>query len=326
MSPERSIFPDKKIAETDYRQAVTEIQRQQEHAKRTEYAQGEATWLANGEYAELPIAVTFMTDVHFGAKGVDYELLNTHVKTIMETPNMFVLMGGDIIDAFNPTKHPSGISGDAIPVDEQLEAMMDLLTTFDRKGKLGAFQSGNHDNWSDVAGYRFERFLRELQAPVFSGAGNINTIVNGAQAYRIYWSHSHWGNSKLNISNAANRALQFSSPHADIALLVHLHQSSAENFDIGGEQKVAVVGGTYKRVDGWAGKWGMTTLGMPGYTLLLWPDRKRMDVIRDPQTARQIMRGLVQEYYMNLDDLDPYSEMIQRLNEQRRQKDERARS
>ncbi len=316
--PERlNPFPDKKIADTSFRRAVDEIKTSQEYSKKSEIAQEHATWMPYGEYPELPIAITFMTDIHFGGKGVDYDLLEEHFKTIFDTPNMFVLMGGDIIDAFSPTKHASGMMGDAIPPDEQLEAMMDVMGELDRKGKLGAFQTGNHDNFSDLAGYRFERFLHELQCPVFSGAGNIDTIVNGGQKYRIYWSHSHWGNSKLNISNAAKRALQFSSPHADIALLGHVHQSSAENFDIGGEQKVAVVGGTYKRKDSWAGKWGMTTPGMPGYTLLLWPDQKRMDVIRDPQTARQVMRGLIQEYYMNNDDLDPYSEMIKRLDERR---------
>lgn len=313
-------FPDKKEPDTSFKKAVSEIKRQQEHAKATEVAQEEATWLVYGEYPDLPVAVSFLTDIHFGSKGVDYDLLQTHIDTIAQTPNMFVLVGGDIIDAFNSAKHPTGISGDALPVDEQLEAMADILLTLDRAGKLGGFQAGNHDHWSDVAGYRFERFLSELNCPVFSGAGNINTIVNGGQMYRIFWSHTHWGGSRLNVTNASKRALQFSSPHADIALLGHTHQASAESFDIAGEKKVAVVGGTYKLHDGYGAKWGMGAPGTPGYTLLLWPDDKRVEVMRDPVITRQVIRGLIDDYYLGENEIDPYTQMIEEARERRRDK------
>jgi len=307
-------FPDKHRPSISFEEATNEIRRQVEYSKKVEIAQEEATWLAYGEYPDLPVAIVYMTDVHYGGKGVDYDMLERHIKVIEETPNMFLLMGGDLIDAFSPAKHPTGMGGNALAPDEQVEAMMDMLTRLDEKSKLGAIQIGNHDDWADVAGYRFERFLQELQCPIFKGAGNINIMVgDGGETYRVYWSHTHWGNSKLNITNAAKRAMQFSSPDAEIALLGHVHKASAEQFDIAGEDKIAIIGGTYKQKDSWASKWGMNTPGKPGYTIFLWPDQHRKEVIRTPEFASDILTNAIRNEEEDR-YIDPYSEMLQKLN------------
>lgn len=321
MTPERfNQFPDKQRPLDSYDETTDFIKRAQERAVNSEIAQGEATWLVHGEYPNLPVGVVFMTDIHYGSTGVDYDLLNEHIKIIKETPNLFVVMGGDLVDAFAATKHPTGMMGDSIPPDEQTEAMMAMISDLDWRGKLGAVQTGNHDNRADVAGYRYERFLRELYCPVFSGAGEIHAMVgDGAERYTIYWSHTHWGKSKLNITNAAKRALQFSSDRADIALLGHTHQASAEHFDIAGKQKLAIVGGTYKQHDAWATKWGYSNPGKPGYTLILWPDEHRIEVMRDPKMARSFLLGTIREATEGKQD-DPYTDLINKLNERKTKK------
>ncbi|OQA80012.1 MAG: hypothetical protein BWY29_01087 [Microgenomates group bacterium ADurb.Bin238] len=216
-------------------------------------------------------------------------------------------MGGDLVDAFCATKHPTGMSSDALSPDEQVEAMTDLLNQLDRQGKLGGVQTGNHDNWSDSAGYRFERFLSELSCPVFSGEGEIDLFIAGAEKYTVWWAHTTWGNSKINITNAPKRALQFNSERADIALVGHTHQASAEQFDIAGKSKVAIVGGTYKTQDSYGKKWGMGSVGLPGYTLLLWPDSKHVEVSRTPEVAQDFL--LSQIYQLTTDEswVDPYT-------------------
>jgi len=289
-------FPDKKRVDISFDEVTAEIKRQQEYSSRVEVAQEEATWFATGEYPHMPVAIVFFTDIHYGNKGVDYDLLEEHIRTVKETPNMFALMGGDLIDAFSPTKNATGMMADAINPDEQAEAVMSMLVDLDHHSKLGGVQIGNHDAWVDLSGYRFERFLQELQCPVFQGAGNINILVgSGGEKYRVYWSHTHWGNSKLNITNAAKRALQFSSPDAEIALLGHVHQSSAEHFDIG------------------------STPGAPGYTIMLWPNEHKKAVFRNPQDAKDYIvnaiRNAEEDGY-----IDPYTELIQRLNSEEEKK------
>jgi predicted phosphodiesterase len=306
-------FPDKKRPDVGFDYALEEAKRRKEYIRSVEVSQSEATWMAYGEYPHLPIGIVYLTDIHFGGAGVDYDTLTEDFETILSTPNMFLIMGGDIIDAFSPTKHPSGMAGDIFNPDEQLEYMMDVMLGFDRRSKLGAVHLGNHDHWTDLAGYRFDRFLSELNCPIFQGSGNLNVIVGNGEKYRIFLAHTHWGNSKINITNSAKRALQFTSPDADIALLGHTHQASAENFVIGGKQKIAVVGGTYKVEDGWASRWGFGKAPIGGYTLMLYPNTRHMEVLRRPQTASDniinAIRNAEEDGYV-----DPYTELIQRLN------------
>jgi len=307
-------FPDKQRPDISFEKARQEALRRQEYSKGVEVSQESATWLAYGEYPELPIGVSYLTDIHFGGGGVDYELLYNHLETVKDTPNMFLLMGGDIIDAFSPTKHQTGMMADVFNPDEQVEAMMDILQQMDALGKLGAVQVGNHDYWADQAGYRFERFLRELQCPVFQGAGDLHIMVGDqGERYQVYWSHTHFGSSRINITNSTKRALDFSSRNAEIALLGHTHQASAEVFDKAGRQFAGIVGGTYKLHDKWAARWGEKNAGRPGYTLLLWPDVHKFEVVRSPKTARKFIIDAIchakEQGY-----IDPYTELLAKRN------------
>lgn len=289
-------FPDKREPDLSYEQVTDFIKSSRDYLNRAEVGQEHAVWNMYGEYPTLPHGFVYMTDIHYGGLGVDYDALTSHVETILNTPNLFALVGGDLVDAFSPTKHPSGMMGNPISPDQQVGAIMDLLERLDRAGKLGAVQIGNHDDFALQAGYKFQTFLRGLQCPVFPGDGTIDVNVGASQPYQLYWSHSHWGNSKLNITNAAKRALQFTAPKADIALLGHTHQAAFEVFDIGGETKGAVVGGTYKRKDSWASKWGMSKPGFATTTVMLWPDQKHFEMYKDPlQAAKTIEARIIQD-------------------------------
>lgn len=301
-------FPDKRRPTRDYDQATSWIKRTQGFNKERAIEQEHATWLCEGEFPELPVAITFVTDIHYGSLAVDYDLLNQHMETVVETPNMFMLMGGDLVDAFNPIKHAKAMRGDALPVEEQIEAIMDRVGYLDQIGKLGGVQLGNHDDFVDVAGIDFVYFLRELQCPVFTGAGDLDVVVQG-QNYRIFWSHAHWGNSKLNPTNACKRAIEHSSPEADLVFLGHTHQSTQEHFDRAGIDRGGIVGGTYKLNDSYGRKWGMGKVGSPGHTVLLWPGERHFEMVRDPQFASDYLKNAIQ-HLDNENYVNPYTQSL----------------
>lgn len=287
------IFPDKTVVVYSYEDAAQEVVRKQEYATKKEVSQNIGTWNFVGEYPNLPHAFTFMTDEHFGSTYVDQRLLDEHHRIIENTPNFGVLKGGDLIDNFSPIKHPSGMMSDAIPPDEQALAQLDKLMKLDKLNKLGAVQIGNHDDWLGLAGMRFQTFLRDLACPVYSGEGIININVGGKEKYVAYWSHHHWGASKLNVTNAAKRAIQFNAPNADLAMLGHTHQAAFEMFDLAGKTRGVIVGGTYKLHDTFGSKWGMGYPGLPGMTVIMWPDKHMFEIVRSPEIAQQFILGQI---------------------------------
>lgn len=287
-------FPDKKVATTDYDRITALIQESADIRKDMDVGQERATWLANGEYPELPIMVVYMTDVHYGSVGVDYDLLNQHFKIVQETPNAFAFLGGDGIDNFAIKHAHAGIMGDAIPPQVQAQAFMSKLLEIDRAGKLSGVCFGNHEDWVGIAGLDFyQTFMGDLQAPIFTRGGMMHAIVGGGQEYKIGIGHKHWGVSKLNPENAARRGMEFSWPGADIVLIGDDHQATGAIFDRGGERKMVVDGGTYKVNDPTGKKWGLGPAGQPGYTIMLWPDRKKFALFDDPEVAQQYIQGRI---------------------------------
>lgn len=292
--PFPAVFPDKKKAQPrTYEVVLTEIKRAQEYGERTSLSQDEATWIPRPEYPALPVALTWMPDVHWGSKGVDYGFLESHLKTVRETPNMYAAFGGDLVDNYSAIKHPSGIWGDAVTPEDQFFGLADLLTRMDADGKLAAIVWGNHDEWSALAGINpFSTFFRHVSCPLFiDGGGELHTNVGG-HTYHLGLRHVFWGHSKLNLTNSPKRMIQFWRTDLDAAFTGHVHYAAGEDFVFAGQQRVACVGGTYKLFDSFGKRWvGDAQPG--GFTLLMYPDRKLMQLCRYPELAADIILGKI---------------------------------
>ena len=77
------IFPDRRLMAMD---SVTEAARYLEFAH--------ATYPTN----ERPISIVLMSDLHLGNAYTDYQQIFTEVKTIRQTPGMYAMLLGDLID------------------------------------------------------------------------------------------------------------------------------------------------------------------------------------------------------------------------------------
>lgn len=287
------VFPDKKEAKIDYSRITRFLQEAQAIREEASVSQETATWIPQVEYPNLPIAVVYMTDIHYGNLGVDYKLLDSHLRIVEETPNTLLLLGGDTIDNFSPSKHPIAMLGDAVTPQMQAQAFMEEIKRFDAMGKLGGICHGNHEGFIGMAGLDYyQTFMQGLKAPIFTAGGMID-LHYGDEEYKIGWNHTHWGRSKLNITNAAKRAMEFSYPGAEIVLVGHDHQAAAEMFDRAGKRRLVIDGGTYKINDPTGKQWGLGEPGRPGYTMFFWPHEHRFEMVADPETAKEMMDGIV---------------------------------
>jgi hypothetical protein len=286
---ETIVFPDKKRADVDYNRITAHIQEGDQIRKEMDVGQEDATWNPSLERPDRPAAAIWMTDIHYGHANTLYDQLNRHLDMVENTPNMFALIGGDIVDNFSAAKHPQAATGDVINPQMQAQSFMSRLRDLDQKHKIGAFVFGNHEDFVNMAGLDFyNTFMQGLNAPIFNRGGILRTNV-GSSLYRVGLGHKHWGVSKINPENAARRAMEFSWPNTDAVLLGDDHMAAGSAFTRGGERKIVIDGGTYKH-DVTGQKWGLGKAGMPGYTLLMWPNRKHMEFTHDPETAQELLK------------------------------------
>lgn len=72
------------------------------------------------------------------------------------------------------------------------------------------------------------------------------------------FNHTYWGRSRINVTNAAKRMMEYEGGgDCDISWVGHTHQSSYEHLERGGKDILAVVSGSYKERDNWARKKGI---------------------------------------------------------------------
>jgi hypothetical protein len=305
--------PDKKISTVTHEDYTAQLRETQRLREKATISQDEATWLGFAEYDHIPRAILIMPDVHYGSLDVDYDLFEEHLRIVKETPNMFVAFDGDMVDNFNPRKYPDGMLRDGLTPQEQGEAMMEILLDLDRRSKLVAITWGNHEEFSNVAGLSvFRNFARDLNAPIFGNGGGVINAVVGGVTYRIGLRHTFWENSSLNKTNAPKRMIQFGYDNLDVAVVGHVHKAGGEMYTERGRELIAITGGTYKLYDKFGKKWGHAP-EPAGYTILLHPDQKKIELTRTPQDAQRdiinAIRSAEEEGYV-----DPYTDMIQKLN------------
>jgi len=271
--PEQTIvFPDKKETHVDWRRNFERVIEVQKILKEANIGQEEATVHPDLEYPDLPMLLAIITDAHLFSVGTDHELLKKHLDLVINQPNVRMLDCGDDVDM--------GIWGDLV-FEQVLPPYMQGFTMRDLARELGdkmiAILGGNHNDWMKACGTEFyDAFLRNAKCPVMPAGGMIHLEI-GEQTYNIAAKHTHWGRSRLNATNASKRLIQWGYPDADCAILGHSHQASMEQLYMGGKNRLAVVGGTYKLDDQWAERKGISdSKERGGLGILFYPKERKM--------------------------------------------------
>lgn len=282
-------FPDKKMVNIDNQKIEDAVKLIREIKKETEVGQQEATWIPKLDYPDRPMLFLFLTDVHYTSIKSDHDRLNKYLQVVSETPNMFLVTGGDDVDNFNVQlgKVASGVYEDPIEPGVQGLAWRKKVRELDAKNKVGFMVFGNHTDWTYGGGTDwYDTYLGIMECPILTSGGLVRVLFEKGQRYEIAATHKYWGTSKLNPTNACKRYLEHEYPTADVVLLGHTHQSEMLHFDRGGKERIGIIGGTLKVDDNYARKHGIGgRSGTPGMCVALWPDHREMQGYKNFERA-----------------------------------------
>lgn len=227
----------------------------------------------------VPIALSFMSDVHLGSSHTDYDAFFGDLKTIAENPQIYLMKGGDWCDKFIPSFRDANASAWQLqPPEIQLRIVEELMKRL--RGTLVAVIGGNHDRMdSKKTGISTEYFIhRNLKVPYLPEGGLVEITI-GEVKYKILWKHDYRFNSAINLFNAHHRLLEQLAPDVDVVVTEHQHNpgmESIEKFDF--DQKRTVISvrtGSYKLDDPYS--MGYFKAGRPGpQTIIFWPDRRKI--------------------------------------------------
>jgi predicted phosphodiesterase len=205
------------------------------------------------QFFETPL-INFQSDLHIGGEHTDYNRIEQEAELIVNTPNSFVILMGDLVDnfSFNPPAHETL---DIVP--EQIRFARELIKYYANNKKLLAVWQGNHDYWSMRQGVElYDYLLQDIDTYYFFGIGYLDAIVLDEQ-FKICASHQFPGHSMYTTSHPQNRAYRFGGAWgSDIVVSGHWHDKGINVQSYTGYKGVTTNAtlmalGTYKFRDGY---------------------------------------------------------------------------
>ena len=291
--PENIIaLPGKKEIAVDWRRNFERMKEIREAWKEVFPYQDEITVNldAIAEYPDKPYLIWWMSDAHVGNVDCDYDTLKRHIELIENTPNTGIITCGDDIDNAILSKYEVRFM-QAFPPYIQAFTLEDLMAELNgrnprEKQLILAHCIGNHTHTlMEQSGYLFEKFYEQSKAGILPGMGEV-FINYGNQEYEIALAHRYVGTSRLNMTLAPKRLMEYGYPNADIAVVAHSHKKVFEQFTKGGKWHTAVRPGTYRVGTDLFEKargWGAGEIG--GSCSVIYPDKLEVKQYNDIDIA-----------------------------------------
>lgn len=231
-------------SELSYEEFFDEAKRRQEFRER---AEGESRSVDITIPSDRPIAIAFLSDLHLGSGGVDYDLIRETAQLIKEHPLAYCITGGDLTDCLF-----FDYGEEVFNMQEQYVGMYKMLQYIGGENILAGIL-GNHESWARKQGvHSYMEFRDKTKRPLLRGISYVNLTV-GDQLYKILCSHKLRGHSYHNANHPQGRANK-EIQGADIIMSAHTHTAGEQNAyqtEFGGRTRKVVFlnGKTFKKLD-----------------------------------------------------------------------------
>ena len=229
--------------------------------------------------------INFIGDTHVGSPNTFYDRLESELTAIINTPNSYVIMVGDLVDGFFWTP---AVFEALEPVQEQYAYTDSMLRHLAKSRKLLIGFGGDHDQWPKKMGIDpYYKFSSELHAYYMHGVGFLTAKVD-EQVYKLTGAHRLPGHSIRDNTWAAKRA-SAEIQGSEIYFSGHTHKKGHSLQAIksfGGEaKKVHFISlGPYKSTDEFSRKHGWAQQSpeeMFGSSIILRADGHKIDYYDD---------------------------------------------
>jgi len=196
------------------------------------------------------VALVFMGDLHLGSPGTDIERVFAEAELVVSTPNAYVVTMGDLIDNFVLGKLRQARDNHRLAVTDEWVLVRRFMRKIAPRWPLAV--GGNHDAWGELLlGVDVMRDQVATLAPkVLYQAHDAHvrlTVAGHDFPGRI--RHRWRGYSIYNLTHGIERAAKWDQDFI-WAAGAHTHASGvARGINIGGMSGIAVLCGSYKRID-----------------------------------------------------------------------------
>jgi hypothetical protein len=202
------------------------------------------------EFERGPIAIVFAADLHLGSSGVDYPRVFEEAQTVVDTPGMYLMLVGDLLDNFILPKLMQARYNSEVMIAQEWALVRKYLKLV--APKLLVSVRGNHERFTFVLSGidYFADVLRETQGKAIYDTDDVSLKLKvGTATCALRLRHQWRGNSIYNDTHSIERAARMDGGFA-VGVGAHTHASGlVRTFNNHGLAGLAVLCGAYKRQD-----------------------------------------------------------------------------
>jgi hypothetical protein len=272
------------------------LQAEAENARRIKRAQQKHNFQAETTENE-PIAICFASDQHIATGNtVDLRRMREDAELIRDTPNLYVVLGGDSID--NHIKHVIAMLASRDQPSDQWKLFEYYLSIIANKVIVGI--SGNHDYWTNqIAGVDMLKCLFEKQLIHYAPHSATLHIKVGNVKYIIVCRHQYRYNSTLNLCHTVKRMFDMGSDPFDIGVVCHHHEAAIESFHRHGFERWAARPGSYQIISDYSDNFGFEVTYPTCPTFVLYPNKRDIVGFNDLRKGARFIKSEVEAYKAN---------------------------
>jgi hypothetical protein len=231
-----NISTDKKVGKFYWRDIIEPLKDLQTQFKEAKGSQDIANWNIK---TDAPVCVVILGDLHLGSWATDYDMFCEITRELIETPNLYAILVGDLLQMAIKLRGVLEVSDNALPPNIQYMFLESWLK--DVKHKVIASTWDNHavmreENQAGRSEYA-EIFCRHTI--YHNNIGHLTIGVN-EQKYELAVGHFFRGRSMYNPLHGHQRYIREMADEREFIASGDSHVAGIAKWDIGGKTRVAL--------------------------------------------------------------------------------------
>ena len=243
-----AITTDKKEGVFNWREVLEPIQVLQELKQKSSKSQDVANWSIQ---TDKPIAVVVIGDWHMGSWGTDYELFKQCTEEIINTPNLYVIIVGDMLQMAIKLRGVLEVTDNLLPPKWQMAFLESWLIEIKHKVICSTWDNHSVMREENATGFSMYSEIFSRHTIFHNHIGHIDLHV-GKQTYKVAASHHFRGRSELNPCHSPMKYMRYQAHDREIAVQGDYHLPGIIKYTEGGREKVAMVCGSLQTNSGYA--------------------------------------------------------------------------
>jgi len=224
------------LGDFDWRDAIRPLKDFQTMFKAHKGSQDYANWSVK---TKKPICVLVLGDTHFGSWATDYDKLIAITDEIINTPNLYVILVGDLLQMSIKLRGVLEVSDNALPPYWQIRFLESWLMSVKHKVICSTWDNHSVMREENAVGFSSYAEIFKRHTIYHSGIGHVDIQV-GKEVYKLAVAHFFRGRTMLNPVHGQMRYMRMEANDREICAAGDSHVAGLVKYMEGGKTRVAL--------------------------------------------------------------------------------------